>query len=142
MSLTHSIPDVGALLGAAQDGVVQMAHVTFGPATTNDVVGAAVGNYTLLSVDQPCVITGMWTRVEEAFNGTVTVDIGDTSGASAFTSDTTIVSTSTGAVLIASTGLAVPYVKAADEDILVAIGDTVATTGILHVYVEYVVLND
>lgn len=141
MSQTHNIPEVGDFVTSAP-APVQIAHVTVGPATTNDVVVGDIAVYTLFNVDEPIVIKHMWTQIETAFTASVTLDIGDTGSAGRYTSDTTIVPGTTGAVLVADTGLSVPYLDSTPLDIELTVGGATVAAGLLHVYVEYALLRD
>ena len=141
MSRTHNIPEVGDYVAGAP-APVQVAHVTVGASTTADVVVGDLGAYVLLNVDEPVMITKIYTQIETAFTASVTVDIGDSGSAARYTSDTTILPQATGAVLLGDTGLTVPYLNVTPDDILVTIGTATVAVGLLNVYVEYVLLRD
>lgn len=136
------IPEEGELFKGYKPANRQVAHLTVGSATTNDVVVGETGVYTLVDVTEPIVVFGAWTQTETAFTTNVTLTIGDSTTADLFFSDTTMNIASSGAVLIASTGLSVPYVYAAAQDILGTIGGATVAAGLLHVYVDYAVLAD
>jgi hypothetical protein len=141
MSSTHSIPEVGEWLATEVPAVRKLAHVTAGVSTQNpDVVVGDTAAYTLFSVTEPIVIFGLWTQTEEAFTTSVTLTIGISTAADVFIADTTINCASSGAALISATGLAVPY--AMEEDILLDMNGATAAAGLLHVYLDYAVLED
>jgi hypothetical protein len=138
-----SIPEVGEIFKGYIPAVRKVAHVTFGVASANpDVAVAEIATYKLIDVAVSTLILNMWTQVEEAFTASVTADIGDSDATSRYTSDTTINSAASGAVLVASTGLAVPYVLSSGLDIEVVIGGATVAAGLAHVYVEYAELAD
>lgn len=137
-----NIPAIGERDANSVPGKSQWAHVTVGPATTCDVVIGDTAAYTLFNVEEPIMVVRLLTQVATAFTASVTLDIGDSTTAALFTSDTTIVPPTTGAVLVESTGLTVPYVYAAEQDILVDVNGATVAAGLLHVYMEYVVLQD
>lgn len=140
----NNIPALGQFgLVSGVPAAVELAHVTVGPATTNDVVVGDTNTYTLFQVDEPIAVLHMWTQVETAFTASVTVDIGDSGSLSRFSSDTTIAPASTGAVLVADTGIGtVPYVYAAAQNITVDINGATVAAGLLHVYMQYAILRD
>jgi hypothetical protein len=143
MSYPITIPETGEPLVIGSAAPTQLRHVTVGPATTNDIVLSEISTATLFDVDEPVLLLHMWTQVEEGFGASATLDIGDTGSAGRFTSDTTIVPNTTGAILVADTGLAVPYVfSVLDNGITIALGGASASAGILHVYLEYALLRD
>jgi hypothetical protein len=72
----------------------------------------------------------------------VTVTLGDTGGADRYIADTTANIASTGAVLIAATGLSVPYLNSTPLDIEAVIAGATVAAGLAHVYVEYYELQD
>ena len=141
MAAKH-IPGEGDPFSGGVPGIPKVAHVTVGPATTCDVVIGDTAAYTLFSVHEPVMILHMWTQTATAFTSSVTLDIGDSTTAALFISDTTINPAATGAVLIADTGLTVPYVYAAAQDILVDVNGATVAAGLLNVYMEYVILGD
>lgn len=136
------IPEVGQLFLGDIPAVKKLLHVTVGSATTNDVVVGDIEAKTLVDVTVPIVVTDMWTQVEVAFTASVTLDIGDSGSAARYTSDTTINSAASGAVLVSATGLAVPYINSTPDDILVTVGGATVAAGLLHVYIEYYELQD
>lgn len=147
MTASHSIPEVGEFGSADRvPGKRQLAHITVGPATTNDVVLTSTGVYALLSnklsTDEQLAIFGLWTRVETPFTAAVTLDIGDSDNAERFSGSATIAATTSGAVLVASTGLSVPYIYSAPQDINVDVEAAIPAVGLLHVYVDYAILDD
>lgn len=137
-----AIPEVGQTFVGDVPSVQKLLHVTVGSATTNDVVVGEVAVSTIVDVTVPIVITAMWTQVEVAFTSSVTLDIGDSGSAARFTSDTTINSAASGAVLVAATGLAVPYINSTPDDILITVAGATVAAGLLHVYIEYYELQD
>jgi hypothetical protein len=139
-----AIPEVGQRFLGDKPATRKLLHVSFGVSSASpDVAVAETATYTLVDLTVPAVITNVWTQVEEAFTTSVTADIGDSDDVDRYTSDTTIVSASSGAVLVASTGLAVPYLTATSPlDIEVVIGGATVAAGLAHVYVEYYELQD
>jgi hypothetical protein len=140
--MAKAIPEVGEIFKGYVPANRQVAHVTVGAATTNDVVVGETGVYTLLDVNEPIVIFGAWTQCETAFTTSVTLTIGDTGSADRLFADTTMNIASSGAILIASTGLTVPYVQSAAQDIEGTIAGATVAAGLLHVYVDYAILKD
>lgn len=143
MTIKH-IPEEGENFDGYVPGKVEVAHVSFGVSTASpDVtIGDIAAGVVLIDVTRPIVVFGLWTQVEEAFTASVTATIGDTTTADRFLADTTINPAGTGAVLVASTGLTVPFVYAAGQDITVDIGGATAAAGLCHVYVQYAILED
>lgn len=139
--MTRYAPEVGAMVPPQKAALREVAHITVGPATTNDVVLTDCGAYTLLSLQEPAIIHHVYTMVETAFTAAVDLDIGDSGSANRFNDVATIAATATGAVLIADT-MTVPYVYSAAQDILITNANAVAAAGLLHVYVEYSILSD
>jgi hypothetical protein len=138
-----AIPEIGQSFLGDKPAVEKIAHVSFGVSTTSpDVTVLETGVYTLIDVNVPVMIIGMWTQVEEAFTGSVTATIGDTGSASRYFDDTTIAPASSGAVLVASTGLTVPYIDPTPLNIDVTIGGASVLAGLCHVYVKYAELSD
>ncbi len=136
------IPAEGEIFKGYVPATRQLLHVTVGASTGADVTVGEIAAYTLVSVAEPIVVFGLWEQVETAFTASVTLDIGDSTTAALLQSDTTIVPGSTGAVLVAGTGLAVPYVYAAAQDILVTVGGATVAAGLMHVYIDYAILAD
>jgi hypothetical protein len=137
------IPGVGEVFKGYVPAVKKIAHVSFGVASASpDVAVGETGVYTLIDVTVPVVVFGLWTQTEEAFTSSVTATIGDTGGADRYIADTTANIASTGAVLIGSTGLTVPYIDPLGLDIDVTIGGATVAAGLTHVYVEYAELHD
>ncbi len=120
----------------------ELLHVTVGSASTADVQVGETGVYELVDVTEPIIVFGAWTQTETAFTTSVTLTVGDSTTADLFFSDTTMNIASSGAVLIASTGLTVPYVYAAGQDILGTVAGATVAAGLLHIYLEYAVLAD
>jgi hypothetical protein len=136
------IPAEGEIFKGYVPANRQVLHVTVGADSSADVQVGETGAYTLVSVAEPIIVFGQWNQIETAFTASVTLDIGDSTTAALLTSDTTIVPGSTGAILIAGTGLAVPYVYAAAQDLLVTVGGATVAAGLLHVYIDYAILAD
>jgi len=138
------IPEVGEQFKGYIPGVRKIAHVSFGVASASPDVSVAeiAAGVQLIDVTVPVVVFGMWTQTEEAFTTSVTATIGDTGTADRYFADTTINPAATGAILIASTGLTVPYVDPNGLDITVDIGGATVAAGLCHVYVEYAELHD
>ena len=136
-----NIPNEGETL-VVNNVPVQFAHVTVGSSTTNDVVVGDIATYTLFNVDEPIVILNMWTQIETAFTASVTLDIGDTGSSTRYQSDTTIVPGTTGAIFVAATGVAVPYLMATAVDIEIVVGTATVAAGLLNVYLEYALARD
>lgn len=141
MTVKH-IPEEGEVFDGYVPAKRELAHLTIGAATTADIVVGETGVYTLVNVTEPIVVFGAWTLTETAFTSSVTLTIGDSTTADLFFADTTIAPASTGAVLIASTGLTVPYVYAAAQDILGTIAGATVAAGLAHVYIDYAILKD
>lgn len=142
----RTIPETGENFVGYVPAKVELAHITVGGVaeTTADLVlsSAATAQVTLMSVNEPAVITGLWTKVETAFTAGVDLAIGDTAGASTFSAEGTIAGTTAGTVWVASTGLSVPLQKAAAEHILIDCSNAVPEVGLLHVYIQYAILAD
>lgn len=138
------IPDIGEGPEATQTrAFTRLAHVTVGPASTNDVVVGDTNSYTLFSVSEPIIVKHVWTMVETGFTASVTLDIGDSDTLTKFISDTTINSAASGAVLIADTGIGtLPLVYATPQDFYVDVNGATVAAGLLHVYMEYALLED
>lgn len=139
-----NIPEVGEIFTGYIPGVRKIAHVSFGVASASpDVSVAEIATYTLINVTVPVAVLAVWTQVEEAFTASVVNDIGDSDDVDRYIGDTTINSAATGAILVASTGLAVPYILVdGGLDIEVAVSGATVAAGLAHVYVEYVELHD
>lgn len=138
-----AIPEIGQTYCGDKPAVKKLAHVTFGVSSASpDVAVGETGTYTLVDVNVPIVVMAMWTQIEEAFTTSVTTTIGDTASAARYSDDTTINCASSGAVLVASTGLAVPYIDSTPLDIEVVVGGATVAAGLAHVYVEYFELSD
>ena len=142
MAEAKYIPGVGEVFKGYIPAEVQMAKVTFGAATTADVVVGDTAVYTLWTVTRPIVVFGLWAQTETAWTTSVTATIGDSTTADLFLADTTMNIASTGAVLIASTGLTVPYVYSAGQDILLDVNGATAAAGLTNVYIQYAILED
>lgn len=142
MTVKH-IPEEGEIFVGAVPAKVELAHVTIGSATTNDVVLAEIAAAVpIFNVTRPIVVFGVWTQTEVAFTASVTLTIGDTTTADRFLADTTINPAASGAILIASTGLSVPLVYSAAQDITVDVGGATVAAGLAHVYIQYAILED
>lgn len=141
MTAKH-IPEENQVFNGYVPAKRELLHVTVGAASTADVQVGETGVYTLVDVTEPIVVFGAWTQTETAFTSSVTLTIGDSTTADLLFADTTINPASSGAVLIASTGLTVPYVYAAAQDILGTIGGATVAAGLVHVYVDYAILAD
>ncbi len=121
---------------------MQLHHVHFGAATTADVQVTEIGEYVLFNVTRPIMVFGLWTQVEEAFTASVTATVGDSTTIDRFINSGTVAPQSTGAVLVASTGLTVPYFYAAGQDIKVGIGAATVAAGLASVYLQYAIVED
>jgi hypothetical protein len=138
-----AIPEVGQRFLGDKPAAQKLLHVSFGVSSASpDVAVAETATYTLVDVTVPIVVTGLWVQVEEAFTSSVTVTLGDTGGADRYIADTTANIASTGAVLIAATGLSVPYLNSTPLDIEAVIAGATVAAGLAHVYVEYYELQD
>lgn len=138
-----AIPEVGQRFLGDKPAARKVLHVSFGAATTSpDVTVLETGVYQLVDVTVPVIVFGVWTQTEEGFTTNATATIGDTGAADRYLADTTINPASTGAVLIASTGLTVPYIDPNGLDIDVTIGGSSVAAGLCHVYVDYAELLD
>lgn len=137
------IPGEGEVFSGYIPAHKKVLHVTYGvDSASPDVVVSDCGVYTLVDVTMPLMVTGLWTQIEEAFTTSVTNTIGDSGSAARYSDDTTIAPVSTGAVLVAATGLSVPYVDSVGLDIQVTVAGAVPLAGLAHVYIEYAELND
>jgi hypothetical protein len=138
-----AIPEVGQRFLGDKPATRKLLHVSFGVSSASpDVAVLETGVYQLVDVNVPVVIFGMWTQTEEGFTTNATATIGDTGGADRYFSDTTINPASTGAVLIGSTGLSVPYIDPTPLNIDVTIAGSSVAAGLCHVYVDYAELQD
>ncbi len=138
-----NIPEVGEVFSGYIPAKLNIARVKFGAGdTTADVTIGDTGEYQLFSVAEPIIVTGLWTQVETAFTASVTATVGDSTTADRFIADTTMAPASTGAVLVAATGLTVPYVYASAADLIVSIAGATAAAGLASVYVQYAILDD
>lgn len=139
---TKNIPAIGEVFKGYVPAERQLAHITVGSDTGNDVVVGDIGTYTLVNVDQPIVVFGMWTQTETAWTTSVTITLGDSDSAARYFDDTTINPAASGAVLIASTGLTVPYVYAGAQALLATVAGATLAAGLTHVYLDYAILAD
>jgi len=138
-----NIPETGEVFKGYIPANRQLHRVKFGAGdTTADVVVGDTGEYALITVTEPIVVFGLWTQVETAFTASVTCTIGDSTTADRFIADTTMNPAGTGAVLVAATGLTVPYVYASAADLIVSVAGATAAAGLASVYVDYAVLAD
>jgi hypothetical protein len=138
-----NIPEVGEIFDGYVPAKVEIAHVTFG--ADSDVADVPVGDlgaYTLFAVTEPIMVLGAWTMVETAFTASVTSAFGDSGTADLFHATGTIADTTAGSVLVASTGLSVPKVYSAGQDLLLTIAGATAAAGLGHVYLQYAILED
>lgn len=140
--MTRYIPEQGEQFKGYIPANMQVQKITFGADTSADVVVGETGEYVLASVSEPIAIFGMWTQTETAFTASVTATLGDSTTTDRFFADTTINPASTGAVLIASTGLTVPYVYSAAQDLKVTIGGATVAAGLCSVYIQYAIMED
>jgi hypothetical protein len=140
--MTRYIPEVGEPFKGYIPANVQLHKITVGSAATADVVVGSTGEYVLASVTRPVAIFGMWTQTETAFTASVTLQLGDSTTVDRYFADTTINPAATGAVLITSTGLTVPYVYAAAQDLKVTVAGATVAAGLCNVYLQYAILED
>ena len=137
------IPGVGEVFKGYVPAVRKLIHVSFGVASASpDVAVGEIATYQLVDVTMPIVVLSVHTQVEEAFTTSVVNDIGDSDDVDRYVSDTTINSAASGAVLVGSTGLSVPYVLNSGLDIEVAVSGATVAAGLAHVYIEYAELAD
>ena len=141
MAQVKFIPGEGQMISGTVPARTELAHITFGSATTADVVVGDTAVYTLWTVSRPIMVFGLWTQTETAWTTSVTADIGDSTTAALFVSDTTINPAATGAVLIAATA-AFPIVYSAAQDLLLDVNGATTAAGLTHVYIHYAVLDD
>ena len=141
MAQAKFIPGEGQMISGSVPAAIETAHLTFGAATTADVVVGDTAVYTLWTVSRPIMVYGLWTQTETAWTTSVTGTIGDSTTADLFIADTTMAIASTGAVLIASTA-SLPIVYSAAQDILLDVNGATAAAGLTHVYLKYAVLED
>lgn len=137
-----NIPEIGEVFKGYVPAQLELAHVTFGSSSDADVQVGEIAEYALINVSRPIVVFGVWTQVETAFTASVTTVIGDSTTTDRYLADTTINPAASGAVLVASTGLTVPYVYAAAQDLKLTIGGATVAAGLAHVYVQYAILED
>ncbi len=142
MTQAKYIPGEGEVFKGYVPANRQLAKVTIGASSDADVQVGETGVYTIVNVSEPIVVFGMWTQTETAFTTSVTLTLGDSTTADLFFSDTTMNIAATGAVLIASTGLTVPYVYGAAQNIEGTIAGATVAAGLLNVYVDYAILKD
>lgn len=142
MTQAKHIPEQGETFAGHVPAVNRTAHITFGASSDADVQVSDAATYVLWNVTEPVVVYGLWTRIETAFSASAQFDIGDTTTTTLFTTDTTILPQATGAVLIASTGLALPIVYAAGQDFVLTQTTATVSVGLGHVYIQYAVLED
>lgn len=140
--MSKNIPEVGEVFNGYVPANMQVQLVKVGSASTNDLVVGDTGEYTLVTVSEPIAIFGMWTQVETAFTASVTATIGDSGGADRFFVTGTIDPTNTGAVLVTSSGLTVPYVYSAGQDLKITVGGATVAAGLCNVYIQYAILDD
>jgi hypothetical protein len=140
--MTRYIPEVGEQFTGYVPSKIQLHKITVGSDTTADVTVGETGEYVLASVSRPVAIFNMWTQTATAFTTNVTLTLGDSTSTDRFFADTTINPASTGAVLIGSTGLTVPYVYDAAQDLKVTVGGATVAAGLCNVYIQYAILED
>lgn len=138
---TNSIPSEGEGL-VVPSVPVQWKHITVGAATTNDVVVGEIATAVLAPVAEPIIVLGLYTQVETAFTSSVTITIGDSTTADRYLADTTINPAASGAVLVASTGLSVPFAYSAAQDLTLTVGGATVAAGLLHVYIQYALARE
>jgi hypothetical protein len=138
-----NIPEVGEVFNGHIPAIKKIAHVTYGVASGSpDVEVGEIAVYKLIEVSVPIIVFGLWTQIEEAFTASVTGDLGDSADVDRYSADGTIVTGTSGAVLIGATGLAVPYILNTGLDIELNLAGASALAGLAHVYVEYAELVD
>lgn len=138
----NEIPAVGEVFKGYVPSTRQIRKLTLGAAATNDVPVGEIAAYTLADVTEPIVVFGVYTQVETAFTSSVTVALGDSDVADRFHASGTIAPQSTGAVLVASTGLTVPYVYASAQDIIATVGAATVAAGLLNVWLDYAIVAE
>jgi hypothetical protein len=138
----NEIPAVGEVFKGYVPATRQLRKITLGSAATNDVVLGDTGVYTVADVSEPIVVFGIYTQVETAVTSSVTITLGDSDGAARFFDSATIAPQSTGAVLVASTGLTVPYVYATAQDILATVAAATVAAGLVNVWIDYAVVAE
>lgn len=142
------IPAEGEVFVGHVPAVRKLAHVTVGVASNSPDVTLTgeVGQVaTLFDVNVPIVVTKFWTQVTDGFlTDTAAVAFGDSDDIDRFIDvvQATTVGIATGAVLVDATGLSVPYVYAAAQDIQAVTETASFANGLIHVYMEYYELND
>lgn len=142
MTQARYIPEVGEVFNGNVPAPVKLHKITVGSDTTADIVVGSTGEYVLATVTRPVAIYGMWTQTETAFTASVTLTLGDSTTTDRYFADTTIAPASTGAVLVASTGLTVPYVYSAAQDLKVTVAGATVAAGLCNVYIQYSVIED
>lgn len=136
------IPGIGEQFTGYVPADRRLLKVSVGASSNNpDVPVLETGEYALVSVSRPIVVFGAWTQVSEAFSASVTATIGDSDGTSRFFDDTTIAPLATGAVLVGSTGLTVPYAYGAAQDLKITIGGASVAAGLVNVYLDYAIVD-
>lgn len=140
--MTRYIPEVGVPYKGYIPANVELAKYTIGIDSTADVTVGETGEYVLANVTRPIVVFGMWTQTDTPFTTNVTLTLGDSTTTDRFFADTTINPAASGAVLIASTGLTVPYVYSAAQDLKVTVGGATVAAGLCNVYLQYAILED
>lgn len=141
MTMKH-IPEEGEVFVGYVPAKRELLKVTVGASTDADVVVGETGVYTLVNVNEPIVVFGIWTQCATAFTTSVTLTLGDSTTADLFMSDTTMNIAGTGAVWIRDTGTTVPYQYAAAQDILGTIAGATVAAGLLNVFIDYAILAD
>ena len=138
----NEIPAVGEVFKGYVPSTRQLRKITLGAASTNDVPVGDTGAYVLADVSEPIAVFGVYTQIETAFTSSVTITVGDSDAADRFHASGTILPQSTGAVLIASTGLTVPYVYASAQDILATVGAATVAAGLVNVWIDYAIVAE
>src|SRR3972149_4248853 len=130
------IPGEGEVFKGYVPAVKKLLHVTYGPATTNDVVTNDCGVYQLVDVGMPLIVWSVKYFVETAFTAAVTATIGDTADVDRYL-DATATGDTTVDTALQADSLAAPFWDTTGIDINVTVAGAVPAVGLAHVFVEY-----
>jgi len=142
--MSKTIPYVGEFLHS-QDfpAPLRVAHLTAGPATTNDVVITTANTYPLFTVPAGLIVHNVQSIVTSVFTESVTLTIGDSDSAAGYLAAADIGSTDvvTTGILKNSSAAGEAYATGkqytAAQTIDVVVAGATAAIGVIHVYLVY-----
>ena len=138
--MTKSIPYVGETFTGTFPAVEKVARVTYGSATTNDVVLGAQGVSNLLTLPANCVVLNAKNIVKTAFTASVTLTVGDSDDADGLFASATIApqtAVTTGKLTVGAGADIAGKIYSASQPLQITVGGADVAAGLGELFITY-----